>query len=95
MFIFRWHDSQQALRLDACVRRDVVTSHDAVSMARSDFKKQRSAQQIADRLTKTAIQRRTEDNVSVVVIDLGGGKDGWSKPQQKNSDKWRGFLGLK
>lgn len=73
----------------------MVSSHDAVSMARSDFKKRRSAQQIAERLTKTAIQRRTEDNVSVVVIDLGGGKDGWDKPQQKNSDVWKGFLGLK
>lgn len=75
--------------------RDVVTSHDAVTMARNDFKRRRSAQEIADRLTKTAIQRRTEDNVSVVVIDLGGGKDGWEKPQQKNSDKWKSFLGLK
>ncbi|KAK9916403.1 hypothetical protein WJX75_002189 [Coccomyxa subellipsoidea] len=74
---------------------DVVTSHDAVSMARNDFKKRRSAQQIAERLTKTAIQRRTEDNVSVVVIDLGGGKSGWAKPQQKNSDMWKGFLGMK
>lgn len=74
--------------------RDVITSHEAVTMARADFKKQRSAQDIADRLTKVAIQRRTQDNVSVVVVDLGGGKQGWSKPQQKNSDKWKGFLGL-
>lgn len=72
-----------------------MTSHDAVSMARNEFKKRRSAQQIAERLTKTAIQRRTEDNVSVVVIDLGGGKSGWAKPQQKNSDMWKGFLGMK
>jgi serine/threonine protein phosphatase PrpC len=77
------------------LRRDVVESHDAVRMARTDFKKRRSAQDVADRLTKVAIQRRTQDNVSVVVVDLGGGKQGWSKPRAKNSDKWKGFLGLK
>lgn len=81
-----------SMRLLMC--RDVVTSHDAVTMARSDFKKRRSAQDIADRLTKVALQRRTEDNVSVVVVDLGGGKEGWSKPKQKNSERWKGVLGI-
>ncbi len=74
--------------------RDVVTSHEAVTMARSDFKKRKSAEYIADRLTKVALQRRTEDNVSVVVVDLGGGKDGWSKPKQKNSKRWKGVFGM-
>ena len=48
-------------------------------MARSDFKKRKDAQAVADRLVRVAIQRRTEDNVSVVVVDLGGGPDGWVK----------------
>jgi len=74
--------------------RDVVTSHEAVTMARSDFKKRKSAEYIADRLTKVALQRRTEDNVSVVIVDLGGGKDGWSKPKQKNSERWKGVFGM-
>ena len=74
------------------MRRDVVTSHEAVTMARSDFKKRKSAQYIADRLTRVAIQRRTEDNVSVVVVELSGGN--WSKPKQKNSERWKGILGM-
>ncbi|CAL5225273.1 g8068 [Coccomyxa viridis] len=72
---------------------DVVTSHEAVTMARSDFKKRKSAEYIADRLTKVALQRRTEDNVSVVVVDLTG-KDGWTKPKQKNSERWKGVFGM-
>ena len=78
----------------AACDRDVVSSHEAVTMARADFKRRRDAQQIAERLVRVALQRRTEDNISVVVVDLGGGKDGWVKPKGKNSDKLKSMFGM-
>lgn len=62
---------------------DVMTSKDVVTFARSSFKKKLTAQQIADKLTKVAILRHTVDNVSVVVVDLGGGRGGWGKKSAK------------
>lgn len=76
------------------MHRDVVSSHEAVTMARADFKRRKDAQQIAERLVKVGLQRRTEDNISVVVIDLGGGKDGWVKPKAKNSEKLKSMFGM-
>ena len=70
-----------------------MTSHEAVTMARSDFKKRKDAQAVADRLVRVAIQRRTEDNVSVVVVDLGGGPDGWVKSRPKNSERLKRMFG--
>ena len=64
--------------------RDVMSSHDVVSLARREFRKGRNAQHVADALTTSALRRRTVDNVSVVVVDLGGGEDGWpAKAKQK------------
>ncbi len=64
-------------------------------MARGEFKRRRDAQAVAERLVRVALQRRTEDNVSVVVIDLGGGKDGWVKARPKNSERLKGLFGMR
>mmetsp|Transcript_15246 Transcript_15246/g.46030 ORF Transcript_15246/g.46030 Transcript_15246/m.46030 type:complete len:410 (+) Transcript_15246:141-1370(+) len=56
---------------------DVMSSKDVIHFARTSFQKKADAQQVADKLTKVAIQRRTEDNVAVIVVDLGGPPGGW------------------
>lgn len=66
---------------------DVMSSKAAVEFARKDLQKGRSLQSVADRLADIAIRRYSEDNIAVVVIDLGGGKEGWGKQKSK----W-GFL---
>ena len=66
---------------------DVMTSKDAVDFARKDLQKGRSLQSVADKLANIALRRYSEDNIAIVIIDLGGGKDGWGK--QKSG--WRIF----
>ena len=66
----------------AAAHRDVMSSRDVVVWARKEFKKGRKAQQVADFLATMALRRHTEDNVSVVVVDLGGGQEGWPSPKQ-------------
>lgn len=59
-------------------------SRDVISFARQNFKKKASAQTVADKLADIAVRRHTSDNVAVIVIDLGGGSNGWggAKPKQ-------------
>ena len=60
-------------------------SRDVIQFARQNFKKRADAQAVADKLAMVAIRRHTADNVAVIVIDLGGGKAGWSgKPKPKS-----------
>ena len=54
-----------------------------VKTARRHFQLGRDAQYVADHLTRMAIQRNTHDNVSVAVVDLGGGTNGWQKPERR------------
>ena len=58
---------------------DVMSSKDAVDFARKDLQKGRSLQSVANKLANIALRRYSEDNIAVVVIDLGGGKEGWGK----------------
>ncbi len=66
---------------------DVMTSKDAVEFARKDLQKGRSLQSVADKLANIALRRYSEDNIAIVIIDLGGGKEGWGKQKSK----WRIF----
>lgn len=66
-----------------CACRDVLSNEEAVKTARKHFQHGKDAQYVADHLTRLAIQRHTHDNVSCVVVDLGGGAQGWQKPQRK------------
>ena len=63
--------------------RDVLTNEEAVKTARKHFQHGKDAQYVADHLTRLAIQRNTHDNVSCVVVDLGGGAKGWQKPPKR------------
>ncbi len=60
-------------------------SREVVQFVRQNFKKKLDAQAIADKVAALAIRRHSNDNVAVVIIDLGGGKHGWggAKPKQK------------
>lgn len=70
-----------------------MSSHDVVSLARREFRRGRNAQQIADMLTTTALRKHTVDNVSAVVVDLGGGKEGWPPPgKRKGKNLLRLFM---
>ena len=62
-----------------------MSSHEVVQLGRREFRKGRSAQDVAQLLTTTALRKHTVDNVSVVVVDLGGGKDGWPDAAQQKS----------
>lgn len=71
-----------------------MKSNEVVSFAKNQFKKGRSAQEVADSLTTTAIRRHTIDNVSVIVVDLGGGKSGWPSPgAQKGKNPFARLFG--
>ncbi|KAK9866011.1 hypothetical protein WJX84_011950 [Apatococcus fuscideae] len=61
---------------------DVLSSKEAVKIARDAFQKQRSPEDIAGLLTERAYRKYSSDNVAVVVVDLGGPPGGWkaSKP---------------
>ncbi|KAK9867824.1 hypothetical protein WJX84_007226 [Apatococcus fuscideae] len=61
---------------------DVISSKDAVKIAKDAFQKKRSCQEIADLLTERAYRKYSSDNVAVIVIDFGGPAGGWeaSKP---------------
>lgn len=74
---------------------DIMNSRDVVTFARASFKKKFSAQQIADKLTKVAIMRHTVDNVSVVVVDLGGGPNGWGAKSSKKPGLFSRVFGKK
>ena len=66
-----------------------MSSKDVVDTARSDLQKGRSVQAVADKLANIALRRFSEDNIAVVVVDLGGGQQGWG---HKKSG-WRIFGG--
>ena len=63
--------------------RDVMQSSQAVSLARADLKKGHKPQQVAEKLAHLACRRHTTDNVAVVIVDLGGGVDGWTRSSRK------------
>ncbi|KAK9810556.1 hypothetical protein WJX73_000453 [Symbiochloris irregularis] len=62
---------------------DVMSNKDVVQWGRKEFDKGRTAQQVADMLATMALRKHTLDNVSVVVVDLGGGKQGWLPPDKR------------
>ena len=60
-----------------------MQSSQAVSLARADLKKGHKPQQVAEKLAQLACRRHTTDNVAVVIVDLGGGVDGWTRSSRK------------
>ena len=60
-----------------------MQSSQAVSLARTDLKKGHPPQQVAEKLAQLACRRHTTDNVAVVIVDLGGGVDGWTRSSRK------------
>jgi len=58
---------------------DVVSSKDAVDIARKDLQKGRPLKAVAEKLANIALRRYSQDNIAVILIDLGGGKEGWGK----------------
>ena len=58
---------------------DVMSSEDAVEFVRKDLQKGRTLQSAADKLANIALRRYSEDNIGIVIVDLGGGKEGWGK----------------
>lgn len=63
---------------------DVMPSRDVIQVARNNFKRRATAQEVAEKLADLAMKRHTTDNVGIIVVDLGGGKNGWgaAKPKQ-------------
>ncbi|KAL6786020.1 PPH1 [Auxenochlorella protothecoides x Auxenochlorella symbiontica] len=61
---------------------DVLSSAEVLKAARQGLRKGLSLQAVADTLADRALRRHTYDNVAVVVVDMGGGRQGW-KPQAK------------
>lgn len=58
---------------------DVISSEEAVDFVRKDLQKGRTLQSAADKLANIALRRYSEDNIAIILVDLGGGKDGWGK----------------
>ena len=56
-----------------------MSSKDAVEIAHKDLQKGRSLQAVVDKLANIALRRYSSDNIAVVIIDLGGGREGWGK----------------
>ena len=66
---------------------DVVSSADAVRVVRSALRRGAGAPGAAAALAEAAAKRRTQDNVAVVVVDLGHGDRGGKK------GGWGGLFG--
>lgn len=71
---------------------DVMSSQEAVKVARSDFLRGRHPQEVAQRLASFALKRYTADNVAVVVIDLSG-EEKWKLVGEKNKTS-KGLFGM-
>ena len=71
---------------------DVLSSREVVSLVRSDLKKGRHPEEIAQKIASLAIKRYTADNTAVVVIDLLG-EEGWAASGGAKKGG-KGFLGL-
>lgn len=56
-----------------------MSSKEAVDFVRRDLQKGRGLQATADKLANIALRRYSTDNIAVVLIDLGGGREGWGK----------------
>jgi len=61
---------------------DVVSSRDAVRVARAALRRGAGAGGAAQALAEAAVKRRTPDNVAVVVVDLKG-EGGWGSAEGK------------
>lgn len=61
----------------------MLSNEEMIKTCKRHFQLGRDAQFVADHLTRVAIQRGTQDNVSCAVIDLGGGVGGWQKPKRE------------
>ena len=57
-----------------------------MTYARADFRRGCSAAEVAEKLAGLALKRHTADNVTVVVVDLGGGKEGWPHAKGDGGD---------
>ena len=55
---------------------DVLSSEEAVRIARADLVAYEDAQMAAEKLVEVALSRRTEDNVTVAVVQLFGSRRG-------------------
>jgi len=72
---------------------DVVSSQDAVSLARAELRRGGNAEGAAEKLIDAAVKRRTQDNVAVIVVDLLG-PEGWKKISENNNGGGKGLFGL-
>ena len=69
-----------------------MDSSHAVSLARQQFKRGKTAQEVADHVARLAIRRHTHDNVAVAVVDLlGSSENGWKAKKKKGSS---GMFGM-
>ncbi|CAG9460928.1 unnamed protein product [Pedinophyceae sp. YPF-701] len=71
---------------------DVMTSAQVVSMARLEFSRGRTAQEVADMLVQKAIERKSQDNVGAVVVDLKGA-EGWAAAKATKKSAGEKLLG--
>ncbi|PIA34814.1 hypothetical protein AQUCO_03700235v1, partial [Aquilegia coerulea] len=63
---------------------DYVNSLDAVSFVRNQLRQHGNVQRACEALAQTALDRRSEDNISIIIADLG--RTNWESlpPQQQN-----------
>ena len=69
-----------------------MDSKHVVSIARQQFKRGSSAQEVADHIARLALRRHTYDNVAVAVVDLlGSTETGWQAKKKKSGS---GMFGM-
>lgn len=70
-----------------------MDSKHAVSLARQQFNRGKTAQEVADHIAGLAIKRHTYDNIAVAVVDILGSKDeGWKSKKKKKGSS--GMFGM-
>ena len=65
------HEGDEFLVVGSDGLWDVMDSAEVVKLARRDLQRGNSPQDVAARLSALAIKRGSQDNVAVVVVDLG------------------------
>ncbi|EFN54425.1 hypothetical protein CHLNCDRAFT_36133 [Chlorella variabilis] len=71
------HDSDEFVVVASDGLWDVMDSQEVVKLARRDLQRGLEPQEVASKLTTLAVKRGSQDNIGVVLIDLG--KVEWGK----------------